>query len=205
MGPINAHALAAAPSAKARAKALAAAHALAAAATAAPEAEWLSSKAYADATVALEASLTAEADAYNRRARARAASARGAQGAARRPARGGGKHARDAEPELWIHGGMDPDGQWIGPVVVHGVHGYGAPPTWEQMHGLLSTRDLLGPYRETPHWRRDLQLEEEKRQEDIAKRQGDIKMRWQSLAHRHFWMRNRNRALASSLHNTDSD
>ena len=198
MGPINAHALAAAPSAKARAKALAAAHALAAAATAAPEAEWLSSKAYADATVALEASLTAEADAYNRRARARAASARGAREAARRAARGGEKHARDAEPELWIHGGMDPDGQWIGPVVVHGVHGYGAPPTWEQMQGLLSTRDLLGPYRETPHWRRDLQLEEEKRQEDIE-------MRWQSLAHRHFWMRNRNRALASSLHNTDSD
>ena len=205
MGPINAHALAAAPSAKARAKALAAAHALAAAATAAPEAEWLSSKAYADATVALEASLTAEADAYNRRARARAASARGARGAARRPARGGEKHARDAEPELWIHGGMDPDGQWIGPVVVHGVHGYGAPPTWEQMQGLLSTPDLLGPYRDTPHWRRDLQREEEKRQEDIAKRQGDIKMRWQSLAHRHFWMRNRSRALASSLHNTDID
>ena len=52
-------------------------------------------------------------------------------------------------------------------------------PTWEQMQGLLSTPDLLSPYRDTPHWRLALQREEEKRQEDTAKRQGDIKKRIQ--------------------------
>jgi len=150
---------------------------------------WLASEAvaeavYAKATVALEARLAAQAAAYNeaKETRARAGSARGARGAARRAARGVKKHARDADaisPECWIQDGMDPDGQWIGPVVVHGVHGYGAPPTWEQMQGLLSTPDPLSPYRDTPHWRLALQREEEKRQEDTAKRQEDIKKRIQ--------------------------
>ena len=72
---------------------------------------------------------------------------------------------------------MDPDGQWIGPVVVHGVHGFGAPPTWEQMQRLLATPDPLSQYRDTPHWRLTLQRQEEKRQEDIAKRQDDIAMK----------------------------
>ena len=103
--------------------------------------------------------------------------------------------------------------QWIGPVVVHGCHGFGASATWEQRQGLLNTPDLLSPYRGTPPWRRALQVEAQtwqddiakRQQDDIAKRQGDIKRQWQSLAHRHFWMRNRQRALASALNNTDSD
>ena len=77
------------------------------------------------------------------------------------------------------------DGAFIGRVADWNAHrrGPGAPPTREQMHGLLSRREphigCMGP----PHWMITLQDEAEVRQEEIE-------MKWQSLADRIIAMRN---------------